>query len=96
MNLLDAFSRCVAEHPERIALIDSDGLKWTYRRLDARGQSLAAQFRRKGLQRGDRVLIALGIDADLYAALAALWRLGAVAVLPEPALGLQVYAMLWN
>lgn len=88
MNLLDAFSRCVAEHPERIALIDSDGLKWTYRRLDARGQSLAAQFRRKGLQRGDRVLIALGIDADLYAALAALWRLGAVAVLPEPALGL--------
>jgi hypothetical protein len=29
------------------------------------------------------------LDADLYAALAALWSLGATVVLPEPAMGLK-------
>ena len=88
MNLLYAFQSHVAAHPDRIALVDPKGRQWTYAALDRRGQALAAHFRRKGLRRGDRVLLALGVDADLYAALAALWRLGAVAVLPEPALGL--------
>jgi hypothetical protein len=34
------------------------------------------------------VLLAMRLDADLYAALAALWSLGASVVLPEPAMGL--------
>lgn len=88
MNLLDAFERQIAAHPDRIAVIDPKGRAWSYRRLDARARALAGHFSERGLRVGDRVLIALGLDADLYAALAALWRIGAVAVLPEPALGL--------
>jgi acyl-CoA synthetase (AMP-forming)/AMP-acid ligase II len=88
VNLLAEFARRVDEHPGRIALIDPNGRSWTYRELDRRGQSLAAGFAERGLRAGDRVLIALGLGADLYATLAALWRIGAVAVLPEPALGL--------
>src|SRR5690606_16743998 len=88
VNLLAAFARRVAEHPERVALIDPKGRSWTYAALDRRGQALAVAFAERGLREGDRVLVALGIGADLYAGLAALWRLGAVAVLPEPALGL--------
>lgn len=88
MNLLDAFHRQVTDHPDRIALVDPAGRRWSYRRLDQRSRDLAAAFAARGLGRGDRVLLALGVDADLYAALAALWRLGAVAVLPEPALGI--------
>jgi olefin beta-lactone synthetase len=88
MNLLGTFERQVAAFPDRIALVDPNGREWSYRALDRRGQALAAQFARQGLGRGDRVLLALGVDAELYAALAALWRIGAVAVLPEPALGL--------
>lgn len=37
---------------------------------------------------GDRVLVCMKVGFGLYAALIALWRLGAVAVFPEPALGL--------
>lgn len=88
MNLLEAFHRCVVEHPHRPALIDPEGRRWTYSQLSQRSQELAARFAQQGLTRGDRVLLALGLDAELYAALAALWRIGAVAVLPEPALGL--------
>jgi len=88
VNLLDGFYRRMAEHPDRAAVIDPNGKRWTYAQLARRAEVLAAHFADQGLRRGDRVLMALGLNAELYAAFAALWRLGAVAVLPEPALGL--------
>jgi len=87
VNLLDAFHARCAAHPDRTALIDPRGRAHSYAELAARAEALAAHWHKAGLRQGDRVLIAVRLDADLYAALAALWRLGAVAVLPEPALG---------
>jgi acyl-CoA synthetase (AMP-forming)/AMP-acid ligase II len=88
LNILAAFSAQVAAHPDRIAIVDRRGRRTSYAELDARGAALAAAWHDKGLRAGDRVLLALPLDADLYAALAALWRIGAAAILPEPALGL--------
>ncbi len=88
MNILAAFLNHAAAHPDRIAIIDGSGRATSYGALAARAEGLAARWQAQGLCPGDAVLIARGIDADLYAALAALWRIGAVAVLPEPALGL--------
>jgi len=88
VNILAAFQRAVAQHPERIAIVDGGGRATSYAALDARGAALAAAWYAQGLRQGDRVLIAARLDADLYAALAALWRIGAAAVLPEPALGI--------
>lgn len=89
MNILAAFAEKVAAHPDRIAIIDGRGRKTSYAALDARAAALADAWHAAGLRTGDRVLLALPLDADLYAALAALWRIGAAAVLPEPALGLR-------
>jgi acyl-CoA synthetase (AMP-forming)/AMP-acid ligase II len=89
MNLLDTFHARVAEHPDRVAIIDPRDRAITYAALAERAGALAAAWEQSGLRAGDRVLLALGFSADLYAALAALWRIGAVAVLPEPALGLK-------
>lgn len=88
MNILAAFAAQVAAHPDRIAIVNGGGRPTSYAALDARGAALAAAWHARGLRAGDRVLLALPLDADLYAALAALWRIGAAAVLPEPALGL--------
>lgn len=88
MNLLAAFEVRVAAHPDRAAIIDGRGRTTGYGRLAARSRALAAAWAARGLGSGDRVLLAMPLDADLYAALAALWRLGAVAVFPETALGL--------
>lgn len=88
MNLLDAFTARVAESPARVAIVDGRGRATSYAALDARAAALAAGWFAQGLRRGDRVLLAMRVDADLYAALAALWRIGAAAVFPEPALGL--------
>lgn len=88
MTILHAFAGRVAAHPERIAIVDGRGRKTSYIALEARGRMLATAWARCGIGAGDRVLLAMPVGADLYAALAALWQLGAVAALPEPAMGL--------
>ncbi len=71
------------------ALIEGDGRVVSFAGLLARAERFAADLQRRGVQKGDRALIAMPVGADLYAALAGLWMVGAVAVFPEPALGLK-------
>ncbi|NHF73181.1 AMP-binding protein [Paracoccus xiamenensis] len=87
-GLLDHFARAAARFPDRIAIVDGRGHETSFAELKARADSFAARWRDQGIGPGHRVLIARAVDADLYASLAALWALGAVAVLPEPAMGL--------
>jgi acyl-CoA synthetase (AMP-forming)/AMP-acid ligase II len=86
-TLLDAFATSVARNKDRVALVEGDGTRVTFAKLAARVQTLAQTWSAQGMRAGDRILIALPIGADLYAALAAIWTIGAVAVLPEPAMG---------
>ncbi len=89
MTILTAFSRAVEAHPDRIAVIDGKSRATSYEELNGRAAALAENWRGRGVGPGDAVLIAMPVTADLYASLAALWRLGAYAVLPEPAMGLR-------
>ncbi|MDX2288373.1 MAG: AMP-binding protein [Hyphomicrobiaceae bacterium] len=89
MSSLAAFlSRCEAD-PGRAAIIEGTGRAISFGDLAEASGRLAAAWRRRGLGRGDRVLMALPFGLDLYVGLAAVWRCGAVVVLPEPAMGLQ-------
>ncbi|MGB3277718.1 MAG: AMP-binding protein [Pseudorhodobacter sp.] len=87
-SLLDDFAAAVAQHPERVAIVDGKGREVTFAQLQDRADSFARGWHARGVRSGDRVLLAMSLDADLYAALAALWTLGATAVLPESAMGL--------
>ena len=71
-----------------VALIEASGRSVTFDALRTMSSTNVTAWSRKGIGPGDRVLVAMGVGADLYAALDAIWRLGATAVLPEPALGL--------
>lgn len=88
-DLLDHFDAAVARHPDRVAIVDGTGREMTYRELQSLSNGLAEKWKAKGIQPGDRVLLAMGVNAELYASLAALWSLGATVVLPEPAMGLK-------
>jgi acyl-CoA synthetase (AMP-forming)/AMP-acid ligase II len=88
-DLLDHFDAAVARHPERVAIVDGTGRDVTYQELSNLSKALAETWRSKGVKAGDRVLLAMGVTAELYASLAALWSLGATVVLPEPAMGLR-------
>lgn len=89
MNLLEPFLASAEGHAQRTAIIAGDGRPTSYGALIAASAGLASAWRRAGIGPGDRVLIAMPLGPELYAGLAALWRLGAVAVLPEPAMGLK-------
>ncbi|WP_050528598.1 AMP-binding protein [Pseudorhodobacter aquimaris] len=87
-NLLSDFAAAVARHPDRVAIVDGKGRETRFAQLMTRTEALARAWHMRGIRKGDRVLLAMRWDADLYAALAALWSLGATVVLPEPAMGL--------
>lgn len=87
-GILAAFRAAVRRHPNRTAIIDGHGRAVTFAALLARADDLARAWHARGIWRGDRVLLAMRVDSDLYASLAALWSLGATVVLPEPAMGL--------
>lgn len=89
MNLIAAFIEMAARRGDRTAIIDRDGRTITFAELARRSGALAEGWHRAGLRRGDRVLLAMPVGIDLYAAIAGLWRLGAAIVFPEPALGLS-------
>lgn len=87
-ELLLDFAAAVTRHPDRTAIVDGTGRAVTFADLQARSFGFAHAWQRAGVGKGDRVLLAMPLNADLYAALAALWTLGATVVLPEPAMGL--------
>jgi len=88
-TLLSPFLKQAASQPDKLAIIDGQDRQITYGELDENSQRLAAYLSRSGLKAGHRVLLAVPVTLDLYVTLAALWRLGAVIVFPEPALGLS-------
>ena len=87
MNLISQFLEVAKLHPERDAVIESNGTCVSFGDLAKRSEGLAAVWQTKGITKGDRVLLAMPIGVELYAAIAALWRLGATIVFPEPAMG---------
>lgn len=88
MNLLGPILAEISSRPDRTAIIAGDGNQASYGGLITQSERLAAAWKDRGLEAGDRVLVAMPVGIPLYASLVALWRLGAVAVFPEPALGL--------
>jgi acyl-coenzyme A synthetase/AMP-(fatty) acid ligase len=89
MNLLSAFFEGLGTREHRIAIVAADGKAASFAELTRASAALAAAWRLRGLARGDRVLVAAPLSIDLYISLIALWRVGAVAVFPEPSLGLR-------
>jgi non-ribosomal peptide synthetase component F len=86
-ELLSEFHAAVARHPDRVAIVDGRGRETTFAELKAAPTGWPVRLGLAWGETGDRVLLAMRLDADLYAALAALWSLGATVVLPEPAMG---------
>ncbi len=86
MNIVNLFDERAASQPESQALIDMSRGETvvSYSALQGYSTAIANQLAREGLSAGDRVLIALPVSVQLYATLLGIWRLGAVAVFPDP------------
>lgn len=89
MNILAEFLANAPRFESRTAIVDRDGRRISFAEIGRRSAEIAGAWARTGLRRGQRVLVAMPLGIELYIGLAALWRLGAVAVFPEPALGMK-------
>jgi acyl-CoA synthetase (AMP-forming)/AMP-acid ligase II len=89
MNLITTFLETADRMGEKPAVVSGDGARIGYAALAIRSAAAASAWRERGIGKGDRVLVAMPIGVELYIAIAALWRLGATIVFPEPAMGLR-------
>ncbi len=87
-DLAAIFEATAARAGDRPALIAAGGAV-SFGALDARAAAFAARLSARGVAKGTRALVAAPVGIELYVILAALWRVGAVAVFPEPAMGLR-------
>ncbi|MDH6697667.1 AMP-binding protein [Streptomyces sp. MAA16] len=71
--------------PDRTALVDAAGDRWTYAELDRRADRTAAGLRKIGIAAGDRVIVQLPNTDAFVVLFFALLRAGAVPVLTLPA-----------
>jgi acyl-coenzyme A synthetase/AMP-(fatty) acid ligase len=89
LNLVGAFLRQAEARPDAAAIITPSGRAVTYAELARASAARALAYECSGVGAGDVVLIARGVSVELYETLLAVFRLGAVAMFPEPAAGIR-------
>jgi olefin beta-lactone synthetase len=87
MNVAALLEGPASERPNAPAIIEASGIR-TFAQLDDRARRIAAMLHASGVTTGDGVLFFEPPSAALYATLAAVLRLGAVAMFVEPSAGM--------
>ena len=93
MNVAELLAEPVAVRPNAAALIEGAGSsrrETSFATLDAAARQIAGMLKRDGVGPGDGVLFFAAPSAELYAALIAVFRRGAVAMFVEPSAGQKV------
>ena len=80
-----ALSRNAADHPDRVAVCDAQGISWTYAELEARANQLARFLVSRGVEKGDVVAVWAHRGAPLVQALLGALKAGAAFMILDPA-----------
>lgn len=78
-NIVDLFFQAAEKHPEKVAIVEANQ-RLTFCELSTQVLDTAGYFQKKGIQKGDRVLIFVPMGMDLYRIVLALFKIGATAV----------------
>ncbi len=62
---------------------------YTYRDMYQRVAQYQAGLKAQGYRKGDRIIVLLPVDVDIYGLLLAIWSIGAVVVFLDPGIGLK-------
>jgi acyl-coenzyme A synthetase/AMP-(fatty) acid ligase len=89
VNLIEAFLEQASARPDAAAIIAPNGRTVTFGELARSSAARAHAYESLGIAAGDVVLVGRGVSIELYETLLAIFRLGAVAMFPEPAAGLK-------
>ena len=86
-NIARALRAVVAEQPDKIAIVEAGGKKYSFQELSESRADFAARLHGLGIGRGDRVMLMVRPSADFIALTFALFELGAVVILIDPGMG---------
>jgi acyl-CoA synthetase (AMP-forming)/AMP-acid ligase II len=86
-NVLAVLRDVAGRVPGRPALVMGKGRRISFARLWDRIGRASAGLRQRGIQPGDRAIVMIPMSIDLYVALLALLKIGAVAVFVDPWIG---------
>lgn len=78
-NIISNFVEAAEKYPETIAIIDGDS-KITYGQLLTEVKQCAYQLKKKGLKKGESMILFIPMGIDLYRTVLACFYMGAVAV----------------
>ena len=90
MNLVQKLAERAAQSPDQLAMIEGVGLRQralTFSELTAQVCAGSAELRRRGVGVGDWVMMLHPVSIDLYVAMLAAMRVGAVVMLVDPGAG---------
>lgn len=79
LNITALFYEACKAHPDRIAIIERSN-SITFQKLEEEVKGTIAYFQKRGIKKGDRILVFLGMGTDLYRIVLAIFSMGAVAV----------------
>lgn len=78
MNLSNFLTECARRHPDRIGFVWGEKT-WTWAEMETRSAAFAAALvGRYGLRKGDRLLVQSANNNQMFEAMFACWRIGAV------------------
>lgn len=72
------------KNSEQTAIVDKDGNRYTYLELSQTISGAYHELQKRGIQKGDKILIAVPMSFQLYAVLEAIFALGATAIFLDP------------
>jgi acyl-CoA synthetase (AMP-forming)/AMP-acid ligase II len=78
-NIVDLFYASAKKHPDKTAIIYK-GQKISFGEFQQQVTATSAYFLKKGIKKGDRVMLFVPMSFDLYRIVLALFRIGATAV----------------
>ncbi|MAA78915.1 MAG: hypothetical protein CL916_06615 [Deltaproteobacteria bacterium] len=91
-NIADLLLQKAQEHPDTIAIVfphEKGDIKYTYAQLQEKVWTFMQELRENNIQKNDRVVILFPVSVQLYTLIAAIYSIGAVAVLIDPGMGLS-------
>lgn len=87
-NITHLFYKSCRAFPDRFAIVEENN-SITYKKLEADVNNTIAYFQKKGIKKGDRILVFVGMGIDLYRIVLAIFTMGAVAVFVDEWVSIQ-------
>ena len=91
-NIAELLLQKAQEHPDKVALVfptNKGDIAYTYAQLQDLVWSFMQELRAHNIQENDRIVILFPVSVELYTLIAAIYSIGAVAVLIDPGMGLS-------